>query len=149
MPSSTFTLFDEAIKYLMDGTIDLDTHTFKAYLSNTAPDKALHNAKADIAGITEQNGYTELTLTASYTETGAGTGVWRFAHNADWTVTASGGSFGPFRYVIIYDDTVTVPEADVLLGYFDYGSAITVNTGESFVLDLDANFALFTADATP
>jgi len=53
-----------------------------------------------------------------------------------------GGSFGPFRYAIVYNDTPTSP-ADPLIGWFDYGSAIpTLTDPETFVVDFGAN--LFT-----
>lgn len=139
---ANFVFFHEFKKYLGDGTIDLDTHVFKMYLSNAAPTVATHTVKADLANITEQNGYAEQTLTASWVETGGGTGVWAFRHNADKTWTASGGNFGPFQYVIVYDDTPTSP-ADPLIGYWDVGSATTITLGNSFTVDLDANFALF------
>lgn len=139
---STFLFFHEFKKYLGDGTIDLDTHVFKMYLSNDAPIVGTDTVKADVTNITEQNGYAEQTLTATWVETGAGTGVWEFRHNADKTWTASGGSFGPFQYVVVYDDTPTSP-ADPLIGYWDVGAATTITTGNSFTVDLDSNFALF------
>jgi hypothetical protein len=46
--------------------------------------------------------------------------------------TALGGSFGPFRYVILYNDTAT---NDPLIGWWDYGSSITCNDGETFTVD--------------
>ena len=72
---ATFTFFHEFRKYLGDGTIDNDTHTFKVYLSNDAPVVGTDTVKADVVGITVQNGYTETTLVATWVETGAGTGV--------------------------------------------------------------------------
>ena len=77
---ATFTLFHEALKFIGDGTIDLDTHTFKAYLSTVAPVVATHTVKADISEITPGNGYTAggFTLACTYTETAGGSGVWRW-----------------------------------------------------------------------
>lgn len=55
---------------------------------------------------------------------------------ADLTLTSSGGSTGPFRYVVIYNDTPTSP-ADPLIAWFDYGSDLTLADGESIDLDFD------------
>ena len=61
---------------------------------------------------------------------------------ADLTLTASGGDGGPFRYVYIYDDTPAGP-VDPLVCYYDYGSAITLATGETLLIDFSAANGLF------
>lgn len=137
---ATFTFFHEFKKYLCDGTIDLDTHSFKAGLTNTAPTAASDTVWANITEISAGNGYTaggQALSSVTWSETGAGVGTWRF-NAADFSWTASGGSIGTFRYVVIYDDTPTSP-ADPLVGYWDYGSSLTVTIGNTFTADIGAN----------
>lgn len=141
---ATLVITDEFVNYVLTKKIDCGADTFKVFLTNSTPTEAGTQVKGDLTPITEQNGYTEWTPTTGFAETGAGTGTWRFNVGADKTWTASGGSFGPFRYAVLYDDTPTTP-ADPIVGYVDYGSSVTVNTGETFTLDFDANFAAFTA----
>jgi hypothetical protein len=134
----TFTFFHEFKNNLGNGAIDLDSHTFKAVLSNTAPTAATDDELADITQIANGSGYTTggVTLTSvTWLETGAGLGVWRFTA-ADFSWTASGGTIGPFRYVVIYDDTST---GDKLVGYLDYGTSISVTDGNGFAADIGAN----------
>lgn len=140
MPSAAFTKFDNAILDMANAKHNFGSHTFKVYLSNAAPNHATNNVKSNVAEITAGNGYTAggyaVTLDA-VTQTG---GVLDVSTNeATITITASGGSIGPFRYVVLYNDT---DAGDALLASFDYGSVITVQDGETFDIVLPAS--LFT-----
>lgn len=137
---ATFTFFHEFKKFLGDGTIDLDSHTFKAVLTNTAPSAANDTQLSNITQIANGSGYLTggVTLASvTWLETGSGTGVWRW-NAADFGWVASGGNIGPFRYIVIYDDTPTSP-ADPLVGYYDYGTNLTVTDGNGFTVDIGAN----------
>lgn len=52
----------------------------------------------------------------------------------DLVLSASGGSVAAFRYVVIYNDTAT---NDELIGWYDYGSDLTLANGESLTIDFD------------
>lgn len=56
----------------------------------------------------------------------------------DLTLTASGGNVATFRYVVFYNDDPTSP-ADPLIGWYDLGQNITINDGDSFILNIDTN----------
>jgi len=132
---ATFTFFDEFKKFLGDGTIDLDSHTFGAALTNSAPNGGTNTVLADITQISAGNGYStggQSLTSVTWTETGSGTGIWRW-NAADFTWTASGGSIGPFRYIIFFDDTAA---SDELVGYLDYGTNLTITDGNAFTVDI-------------
>jgi len=57
---------------------------------------------------------------------------------ADLVLTASGGAVAAFQYVVLFNDTPTSP-ADPLIGWWDYGSALTLNNTETLTLDFDAS----------
>ena len=134
---ASYNKFETFVGDLGDKVHDLNADTIKLYLTNATPNVSTHAVKADLAGITEENGYAPADVTNTWVESG-GTGTLD-GTNVTWI--ASGGSFGPFRYVIMYNDTPTSP-ADPLIGYWDYGSGVTINDGESFVAQISTN--LFT-----
>jgi hypothetical protein len=121
--------------------MDLQTDQIIVALSNTAPASESPNPASDGNGIlanVTQVSYSNLSsrnvTTSSSTQTG---GTYKLVL-ADITLTSSGGSTGPFRYVYIYNDTVTAP-ADPLVGYYDYGSSLTLNDGDSLTVDFSAS----------
>ena len=135
---ATFNKFQTFIGDLGDKVHDLQAtgDTLKIYLTNATPDAAADSVKTDLAEITAENGYpsggTDIQNDwVETTGTGALTGV-------DVVFTASGGTFGPLRYAILYNDTPTSP-ADPLVAWWDYGSSVTPADGETFTVDFGAN----------
>lgn len=113
------------------GTAGSTSDTMKVMLSNTAPNAATHAVRGDASELGAGNGYSSggtsvanVGTRSSGTATVVGTNV---------TFTASGGSIGAFRYVILYNDTPTSP-ADPLVAWWDYGSALTLLDGESLTI---------------
>ncbi len=112
---------------------DLQNDTLKIYLTNAAPDAAADSVKADLAEISGGNGYTAGGHDAqcSWSESGGTASL----TGTDITITASGGTIGPFRYAVLYNDTSA---SDSLILAWDYGSSITLGIGESIVVDFAA-----------
>ena len=139
-----FNKFQDYVEQLNKGVHNWSAHTFKAAFSNTAP-SAANTILADITQIATANGYTGgagggVTLdSVTLTETG---GVAKLTI-ADEVFTASGGSVGPLRYVIVYNDSATSP-ADALVGWYDYGSSITLADTETFTIDFDGTNGVWT-----
>ena len=98
-------------------------------------------ASNSILGNLTQISYTNLSArTLTVTSSSQTTGPYSLVIT-DKVLTASGGSVGPFRYAVIYNDTPTSP-ADPLICWFDYGSDITLADTETFTLDFGSS--LFT-----
>lgn len=133
---AAFNKFNQFVEDLGLGVHNLDTGAIKVYLSNATPSASADAVKADLAEISAGNGYTSggHDATAVWTET-SGTAT---LAGTDIVITASGGSIGPFRYAVLYNDTPTSP-ADPLIGWWDYGSSITVLDGETFTVDFGAS----------
>ena len=138
---AAFNKFQDFVESLGLKEHNLNTDTLKIYLTNNAPDAAADADKADLAeSVGAGNGYTSggEDVTNVWSEA-AGTGT---CAGTDVTWTASGGTIGPFRYVVLYNDTHA---SDGLIGWWDYGSSITLNDGETFTVDFGAS--IFTIGA--
>lgn len=136
MATLTFVDYDCFVEDLAEKVHNLGSDTLKIALTNSAPNVATHDELADITELGAGNGYTSggetVTISSSsqtggaYALVGSGTVVW----------TASGGAIGPFRYLVFYNDTAT---NDELIGYYDYGSALTLNDGDDLTVSVAVN----------
>jgi hypothetical protein len=131
--------FNDFAEQLLRGAHNFGAHTFKAVLTNTAP-SASNAVLADIAQVAATGGYAAggYTLDSVVLTETAGTAK---VVIADEVIIATGGSIGPFRYVVICNATTA---GGPLVNWYDYGSSITLADGESFTLDFDGAAGVFT-----
>lgn len=137
--AASITFYNSFREFVADGTIDLDTHTFKVMLVSSAYTfSAAHTVKTDITN--------ELSTANGYTAGGATLGSVTWAHSggtatfdaADTVWTASGGSITA-RRAVIYDDTATNDElvASVLLDATP--ADVTATDGNALTLQWNAS----------
>lgn len=125
---ATFVKFYAFVEAIAEKTHNLGSDTLKVMLSNTAPVPSINSLKTDITELSPGNGYTTGGLTVTVTSSAQSGGVYKLVGNSV-TFTASGGSLGPFRYVVLYNDTAASKN---LIGYWDQGSGVTLADTESF-----------------
>lgn len=138
---ATFNKFQAWTEHVTEGVHDHGADTLKVMLTNTAP-IASNSVKADLTEISAGNGYTAGGTQATVSSSSQTSGTYKLVL-ADVVFTASGGTIGPFQYAVLYNDTPTSP-ADPLIGWWDYGSARTLQSGESFTVDFNASTGVFT-----
>jgi len=133
---ATFSKINSFVEALAEKKINLSGAGLTIALTNTA-----HTSTwTKLSELTEV-AYTNLSsrvLTVSASAQTAGTYKLTLA---DLVLTSTGGTTGAFRYVYIYDDTAT---DDDLICYYDYGSSITLQDGDTFTIDFDGSNGVLT-----
>jgi hypothetical protein len=127
---AAFNKFNGFVSDLAAKTHNLGSDTLMVMLSNTAP-SASNIAKTDITEIAAGNGYTAGGAAATLVSSGQTSGLYKLILN-NVTFTASGGSIATFRYAVLYNST-----ASRLIGWYDYGTTVTVTSGNSFQVQFD------------
>jgi hypothetical protein len=134
---ASFNKYQKGVEALLEG-INAGSDAWKVALTNRAPVVATDATLADASELAAGSGYTaggNAATTASASQTA---GTFKLVLNSPTTWTAS-GSVGPFRYAILWDSTTSQPVA-----YWDYGSSITLTSGDTFTVTLDGTNGVFT-----
>ena len=109
--------------------------TYKVLLTNTAP-VATNHLYGDISAgeVANGNGYTTGGATSAMSDSSASGVESVVAANVTWTAT---GAVGPFRYAVVYRSDSTNKE---MICWFDYGSSISLASGDTFTVQFSATF---------
>ena len=137
---ASFNKIRQFVEDVAHGVHNLSSGVLTVALTNAA--NAPVNTNEILANLTEisyTNLSTRVITTASSPQT---TGTYKLTLT-DLVLTASGGAVAAFRYVVIYNDTPTSP-ANPLIGWYDYGSDLTLADGESLTLDFDGSAGVLT-----
>lgn len=132
---ATFTKFNSFSEAIAEKVHNLGSDTLMVALTNSAPTSS-NTQLTNITEISYTNCSSRTITTSSSSQT---SGTYKLIL-ADLTLTAS-GTVGPFRYVVIYNNTATNKE---LIAYFDYGSSVTLASGDTFLIDFDGTNGLLT-----
>jgi hypothetical protein len=131
---ATFNKFNAFVADLANKVHNLGSDTLKICLTNTAP-VSTNTIFSNIAEVASGNGYTTGGNACSLASSSQASGLYKLILGAPATWTAAGGSIGPFRYAVLYNSTAA---GGNLIGYWDYGSSVTLASGETFAVSLDA-----------
>ena len=133
---AVFNKFDCFVENVAEKVHNLGSDQLTLALTNSAP-SAANTVLANITEITYTNLSTRNLTTSASSQTG---GLYKLVV-ADTTLTSTGGITGPFRYVVAYNSTAA---GGPVIGWYDYGTSITLNSGESLTVDFDQTNGLLT-----
>lgn len=144
--SSSFNKFQMFVEDLAEKIHNLGSDSLKLILTNSAP-VATNTVVANLTDISAGNGYSAGGNAITISTSAETTGTYKLVL-ADSVFTASGGTIGPFRYATLYNTTPTTNSQGTtgkpLIGWWDYGSSITLADGETFTWDADGSAGVLT-----
>ncbi len=128
---AAYNKFQAFVENIAEKVHNLQSDAITCALTATAnAPVATNSVLADLTQISYTN-LSSRVFTVTTSAQSSGTYTWLLA---DLTLTASGGAVAAFQYVAIYNDTPTSP-ADPLIGWYDYGSALTLLDTETLLID--------------
>ena len=135
---AAMTKFYSFVEAMAEKVHNLGSDQLKVCLTNTAP-VVTNTVYANLTDLTTGGGYTAGGANVTTSSSAQTTGTYKLVL-ADVVFTATTG-FGPFRYVTLYNDTAASKE---LIGFYDYGSSISLGALETFTVDFDNANGVFT-----
>jgi hypothetical protein len=134
MSVAPFNKFYSFVEAVAEKVHNLGADSLKIMLVNSPAPVATNTKKSDLTEITAGNGYTAGGTAPSITSSVQTLGSYKLILG-DVTISAT-GAVGPFRYVVLYNDTATNKE---LIGWWDNGASVTLANGETFTTDFDGS----------
>ena len=140
--AATFNKFESFVEALSEKAHNLGVDEFYVQLMNTEPSVSADAVETDLpADLGTAFGYTAGGVSVGTATASAQTGGVYKLDIADTVITATGGSIGPFQFVVLLNNDATSKE---LIGYYDYGSALTLLDTETLTIDFDGTNGVLT-----
>lgn len=134
---ASYNKFNSTVNDLADGVHNLATGSLFVYLTNVAP-VATNTVYGTPADLSTANGYTAGGAQATTSSSSQTSGLYTLTvGNVTWTAT---GAIGPFRYAVFYNNSAASKQ---LLGWWDYGSSVTLASGDTFTVSFSGGVLTF------
>ncbi|MGV8830354.1 MAG: hypothetical protein ACOH2N_00120 [Devosia sp.] len=135
---AAFNKFNAFVEALAEKVHNLGSDQIVVALCTAANAPVVGNS---VLGDLTQISYTNCSSRNVTTDTSEQTGGTYKLVLDDLTLTAGGGAIAAFRYIVLYNDTAA---SDNLIGFYDYGSDLTLADGESLTIDFDGSNGVLT-----
>jgi hypothetical protein len=136
---AAFNKFNAFVEDIAEKVHNLQADNIKIMLSNVAP-VATNAVKTDITEIASGNGYPAGGTQATLVSSAQSSGLYTLKLN-NVTFNASGGSIATFRYAVLYNSSAA---SGNLIGWYDYGTTVSITVGNSFQVQFDATNGVLT-----
>ena len=134
--TATYYKFNSFVENLAEKVHDLSSDALTLALTNTAP-VATNTVLANITEVAYTYCSTRVVTVSASAQT---SGVYKLTITSI-VLTATGGDVGPFRYVVLYNDTAA---SDELIMYYDLGSSVTITNGNTYSIGFSGTSGAFT-----
>jgi len=144
---SSLNKFNVFVKALAEQNHNLASDVLKVYFTNFNPSAAVHHTYSGAGGnagpaeISAGFGYVAGGNVASVISSSQQAGVYRLILADPDIWTASGGNIGPFRYFVLWNSSIATNN---LIGWWDYGTSVTLADGQGFLVDLNQTTGVLT-----
>jgi hypothetical protein len=128
---ASFNKFNSFVEALAEKVHNLGSDTLTLALTAAANPPVSTNTQ--LSNLTQVS-YTNLSSRVLSGVTSAQT-LGTYALKADNLVLTASGTVATFRYIVLYNDTAT---NDELIGWYDFGSNVSLLNGETFTITWDA-----------
>ena len=130
---ASFQKFHKFVENLAEEKFNLGSDQLQLALTNAAnpPSSTGDGVLTDLTQIAYTNLSAQTVTTSASAQTG---GIYALVV-ADKVLTAS-GNVAAFQYVVLFDQDAP---SDELIGYYDYGSEVTLTAGETFTVDFSSS----------
>lgn len=130
---AAYNKFNSFVEALAEKVHNLGADTLKVVLTNSAP-VAGNTQLSNITQIANGNGYTTGGATVTVSASSQTSGTYKLVGSLVSPTWTASGTLGPFQYAVLYNDTAT---NDELIGWWDYGSPVSLTSGDTFTITLD------------
>jgi hypothetical protein len=142
---SSYNKFNCTVADVTNKVHNLGSDTLKVLLTNTVPnaadtvydDASTHTLKStsNAAESTAGSGYSAGGTAVGSNANSQSGGTDKLTGNA--VTFTSTGTIGPFRYAVLYNASAGTSGNRPLLGWWDYGSSVTLSSGETITVGKD------------
>jgi|DEB0MinimDraft_6_1074348.scaffolds.fasta_scaffold02307_5 hypothetical protein len=133
---AAFTKVNAFVADVANGFHDIANDTIKIALFSSDPTASATSYSGLSGELSGLGGYTTGGITIGNKTSSQTSGTYTFDSSDSPTWTSSGSPMGgtSFRYVVIYNST-----SDKVIGYYDYGSTVSLTSGNQFAVTFDAS----------